>query len=56
MFIMRKIRYFKEDEIYGILPKSPSEPLELSAKPRACVCIRIHTHMLTHNALGLCLY
>ena len=56
MFIMRKIRYFKEDEVYGILPESPSEPLGLSAKARACVCTRIHTHMLTHNALGLCLY
>lgn len=21
-------------------------------KPKSCVCTRIHTHMLTHNALG----
>ena len=45
--LMGKIRGLKEDELHGILPESSSEPLGLSAKPRACVHIRIHTHMLT---------
>lgn len=45
--LMEKIRGLKEDELHGILPESSSEPLGLSAKPRACVHTRIHTHMLT---------
>lgn len=34
-----KVRCFKEEELYSIMPENPSELLGLSAKPRASVFV-----------------
>lgn len=40
----KKIRCFKEDELYSILLESSSETLDLSAKPRASSYKNPHPH------------